>query len=76
VRLALIDVLDRIGDADAAAVFRHCAVYDSLAEVREACAGVLQSWSSDAGARGERARAALARVQIQRARGEGPLPER
>jgi hypothetical protein len=75
-RLALIEVLDRIGDPEAAAVFRHCAVYDTEAEVRDACGAVLTAWSAAGGERAERARAAEARVQAQRARGEGPLPPR
>jgi len=75
-RLALISVLDGIGDPEATAIFRHFAVYDAASDVREACDAILQSWARLPGQRGERARAAQARVQAQRARGEGPLPGR
>jgi hypothetical protein len=74
-RLALIAVLDRMADEEAAPVLRHFAVYDVSPEVREACEAVLWSWAKAPGPRGERAREAVARVIEQRSHGEGPLPE-
>jgi hypothetical protein len=75
-RLALIAVLDRIADEEATPVLRHFAVYDVSPDVREACEAVLWSWAKGPGARGERARDAVARVIEQRSHGEGPLPAR
>jgi hypothetical protein len=75
-RLRLVGTLDRIGDAEAVPILRHFAVYDPSVEVRQACEGVLQRWSTQSDGRRQRALSALQAIGEKRARGEGPLPEK
>jgi hypothetical protein len=73
-RLHLCTALDRIGDGEAVPVLRQTAVYDVRPEVREAARATLLRWAaSGAGARADRARAALEAVARKQAAGEGPL---
>jgi hypothetical protein len=73
-RLHLLAALDRIGDDEAVPVLRHVATYDMTADVRVAAEGILKRWASgEAGARADRARAALTELARRRAAGEGPL---
>ena len=74
-RLHLIAALDKIGDGEAVPVFRHIAVFDITAEVRDPAEKLLQRWaaSPDDKARAARAQAALAEIARKRAAGIGPL---
>jgi hypothetical protein len=72
-RLHLLAAMARIGDGDAAPIFRHAALYDVNPEVRAAAEAVLTRWAAGNDARGDRSRAALAEIANKRAAGEGPL---
>jgi hypothetical protein len=74
-RLHLIAVMERIGDAAAAPILRHVALFDVTADVRAAAEAVLSRWAADAGNRARSARAAalLSEIARRRAAGEGPL---
>jgi len=72
-RLHLIKTIETIGDAEGIPVLLHFAVYDVRADVRTACEALLGSWAAAGGPRGDKARAALARIAQKRAAGEAPL---
>jgi HEAT repeat protein len=75
-RRNLIAALERIGDREAVAIFRHFAVYDLSAEIRSSCEAVLGKWATPGSPHAEVARAALARVAELRALGAEPAPAR
>ena len=73
-RLHLVDALARIGDAEAAPILRHVAVYDVNREVRDVAEGILISWASNPRQPGSvQAAAAREAIARKRAAGEGPL---
>lgn len=73
-RLHLLEAIGRIGDAAAAPILRHVAIYDVNRDVREAAEGILAAWAAGprepARTEAQAAREAIAR---KRAAGEGPL---
>ncbi|HVR60423.1 MAG TPA: hypothetical protein VMU50_00915 [Polyangia bacterium] len=73
-RLHLLDALAKIGDAEAAPILRHVAVYDVAPEVRDAAEAIIAAWATDPRQPGRaQADAALAAIAGKRAAGEGPL---
>ncbi len=72
-KLNLIAALSAIHDEETVPILRHFAIYDSKAEIRNACEGLLKGWAVAPGPLGDAARAAIARMTDKRARGEGPL---
>ncbi len=66
-KLHLLTAIDAIGDDEAIPVLRHFAVYDSNPEVQLKCEAILKGWAARQNTRGDRARAALARIADKRA---------
>jgi HEAT repeat protein len=65
-RKTLILVLRKIGDAEAVPLLGHVAVYDPSPDVRREAEWTLKQWAAGAGARADKAKAALRGVDEQR----------
>lgn len=67
-RKNLILVLRRIGDVEAVPLLGHVALFDANADVRREAEWTLKQWAAGAGARADKARAALRSLDEQRGR--------